>query len=292
MMKTYSAQELKDIQNESILLAKHFVSFCQDHDLLCYLCGGGLIGTIRHHGFIPWDDDLDFFMPRRDYQKLIDLWDRENQDKHFHLLISSPNFRDHNNFVTIRDDRTALIKPYQQDLDIVHGVNLDIFPLDGCPEGRWQRKKQIFCAMLHSLYRTETVPVNHGKIIELCGRTALALVPSEKCRIKIWMWAERKMSQYSFAQCKYATELCAGPAYWHNVYQRDWFASSLMMPFEDTKMPVPVGYDPYLRMAFGDYMKLPKEEDRHPQHDSIVLDVHQSYKEYLDQYGSNRKQMK
>ncbi len=62
---------LKEIQNKSLEMAEYFVEFCREHDLLCYLCGGGAIGGLRNKGFIPWDDDLDFFMPRKDYEKLI-----------------------------------------------------------------------------------------------------------------------------------------------------------------------------------------------------------------------------
>ena len=60
---------LKEIQNKSLEMAEYFVEFCKEHDLLCYLCGGGAIGGLRNKGFIPWDDDLDFSLPRKDYEK-------------------------------------------------------------------------------------------------------------------------------------------------------------------------------------------------------------------------------
>ena len=66
--------EIKELQNKCLEITLVFKEFCEKHGLLFYLCGGGCIGAIRHHGFIPWDDDLDVFMPRADYEKMCKLW--------------------------------------------------------------------------------------------------------------------------------------------------------------------------------------------------------------------------
>lgn len=71
-------------------------------------------------GFIPWDDDLDFFMPRDDYEKLYKLWNNDEQER-YKLSKPGKDTVDRNLFITIRDSETTLIKPYQQDLDMVHG---------------------------------------------------------------------------------------------------------------------------------------------------------------------------
>ena len=121
--------DLKAIQARSLEMAEYFVAFCKEHGLLCYLCGGGAIGALRHKGFIPWDDDLDFFMPRKDYEKLAELWPRYADERYF-LSKSDRDFVDRNLFITIRDKETTCIKPYQQDLDLPHGLALDVLPLD------------------------------------------------------------------------------------------------------------------------------------------------------------------
>ena len=100
---------LKEIQNKSLEMAEYFVEFCREHDLLCYLCCGGAIGGLRNKGFIPWDDDLDFFMPRKDYEKLPELWNKYAKKEYF-LSKSDSKFVDRNLFITIRDTQTTCIK--------------------------------------------------------------------------------------------------------------------------------------------------------------------------------------
>lgn len=70
----YSREEIKKIQEKSLEMALYLKKICVDNNLLFYFCGGCCIGTIRHQGFIPWDDDVDVFMPRRDYEILKRIW--------------------------------------------------------------------------------------------------------------------------------------------------------------------------------------------------------------------------
>ena len=102
---------MEPLQAKCLEMAEYFVQFCKENDLLCYLCGGGAIGTLRHKGFIPWDDDLDFFMPRKDYEKLAQLWPQK-ADSRYQLSKSNENYIDRNLFITIRDTQTTCIKPY------------------------------------------------------------------------------------------------------------------------------------------------------------------------------------
>ena len=113
--------DLKAIQARSLEMAEYFVAFCKEHGLLCYLCGGGAIGALRHKGFIPWDDDLDFFMPRKDYEKLAELWPQYADERYF-LSKSDKNFVDRNLFITIRDKATTCINPWTTTLKIQRNV--------------------------------------------------------------------------------------------------------------------------------------------------------------------------
>lgn len=284
MMERIEKKELQKLQKIDIQMAKTFVEFCDKHDLLCYLCGGGCIGTIRHQGMIPWDDDLDFFMPRKDYEKAWKLWNVEMSDSQYVLEKSDESHIDRNLFFTIRDRETTLIKPYQTDLDITHGVVLDVLPLDGYPSKKIERKLQCFWALVYSLYCAQTVPVNHGKAVTLIGKIALTMVPSKHLRYSIWKFAEKQMTKYDIDDCEGITELCSGPGYMKNWYPKDAFVKAIKLPFADTEMPIPVGYDAYLKIAFGDYMKLPPADKQMAHHDVTFMDLDNPYTKYKGKY--------
>lgn len=276
---------MEPIQEKSLEMAKYFVEFCEKHDLLCYLCGGGAIGSLRHGGFIPWDDDLDFFMPRKDYEKLAKIWPKESKEQYF-MSKSNAEYLDRNLFITIRDTETTCVKPYQADLDIPHGLALDIIPLDYYPKKESDRKKQVLWALIYSLFCAQTVPHKHGGVMSLGSRCLLGIIRGRKLRYKIWKKAEKEMTKYTKENSCGITELCSGPFYMKKQYPIEVFEDRLMVPFEDTRMPIPKGYDSYLKIAFGDYMMPPPVEKQVAHHEAQLLDLKRSYREYKGEYNA------
>lgn len=283
-------KQLRQVQKVSLNLAKYFSDFCEKNGLLCYLCGGGAIGSIRHQGFIPWDDDLDFFMPRKDYEKLMILWQKQETEEKYVLLRASKNYNDRNSFTTLRAKDSTFIKTYQADLDISHGIQIDIFPLDVAPTKNLQRKIQKFWAMVYAIYCSQQIPQNHGKFFAGVGKTLLNLAPTQVNKYHIWKFAERQMTKYNSQQTGFVTELCVGPRYMGNVYPEKDFSSAKKVSFEDTELPIPIGFDNYLSTVFGEYMQLPPENQRVAHHETVFIDPEKSYTNYKGIYYLTNKE--
>lgn len=270
---TLTHEELLGLQAKSLEILLYFKEFCEKYGLTFYLCGGCCIGAIRHKGFIPWDDDVDVFMPREDYEKLFKLWDKYADTSRYSCNRTTKNKFFGNIMTTITDNHTSVIRPWQKKAEGHKGVMMDVLPIDGCAPKGIKRKMQKLYSMIFSLYCSRFVPEKHGKFMAFACRILLGAVPENNLKNKIWMFAEKQMSKYKIKDCTHITELCSGPGYMQNEYPKKLFEKPVYKEFEGYLMPLPAGYDEYLKMAFGNYMMLPAKEKQVPHHDIIYINL-------------------
>lgn len=277
-MENSSIEELKNVELE---ILKNFIEICNKLNLTYYLDCGTLLGAIRHKGFIPWDDDIDVIMPRPDYdefmQKAGELLKPEyflqnyNTDKQFQQAFSK-----------IRDSRTTFIEKEIINLDINHGIYIDIFPLDGYnPENEEQNKKNeenFYLLRLQTQRRFEgfkILPEKQEKFKisdKKYGKMTNYELNIEK---------EKIAKQYDYDKCKYVKSYYSDFAD-NTPIPKEIFEKGELKPFESIMANVPQGYDEYLERLYGDYMKLPPLEKRVSKHNAKVIDVNKSYKEYIN----------
>lgn len=271
---------IADLQTKMLELLKELIRVCDRNNLTYYACGGTCIGALRHDGFIPWDDDLDVFMPRPDYERLWLMRD-QFQEGRFKLCRTTLERNYHHRVQQLVDLNTTFINQRSVDEDIEHGVYIDIIPIDACAPTAISRLVQRFEAMLYSVYNVQCLPEFHGgNTFRFAVWLALALVPSKNLRYKIWLYCEQKMTKYDWAKAEQVVELAASVKVMHNPYPKEWFKKGEKHKFEDIEINLPAGVTQYLTKVFGDYMTLPPKEERHPRHNTVKIDLNNCYEIY------------
>lgn len=282
-MYTISEKELADLQRKSFSLLCVFKEFCDKHNLRFFLSGGSCLGAVRHKGFIPWDDDIDLLMPRKDYEKLEELWNKYADTNKYSICRPSATLANGNKFITIHDNNTTFIELGRDGFDANQGVALEILPLDGYPKNKMDRYFQLFWATIFALYANRCIPKKAtGWKYNIC-KFALWVVQNRKLQYKIFSFCEKKMSQYDIDDCDAWAVLCTYKNI-HHKYHKEMFDKVEMLEFNGVKMPNPSDWDGYLKILYGDYMKLPPTDEQIHKHDCVYLDLDSSYVKYKGVY--------
>lgn len=278
----------EQLQKKMLEMLLYFDDFCKKHEIKYYLCGGCLIGAVRHHGFIPWDDDIDLFMPRPDYEKLAKIWNKYADTTKFIYCRTDMEKVYHDGGASIRDIRTTYINKHSANDDIVHGVAIEIMPLDGCPDNKLSRYRQLFNAMLFGLFNVQRLPDNKGKGIRIVSSVLYKIIHSRKLRYCIWKHSERVMTKYKWEDCNKITELIGSLKGMVLEHPKEDFDNTVLLDFENYKIPVMRGYKTYLTKIWGDYMQLPPVEKRVAKHAVVYVSLDEPYTKYKGIYYCKR----
>lgn len=277
-VKDFSQEELRRWQLKLLEILVYFRDFCDANELKFYLAGGTCLGAIRHHGFIPWDDDVDIQMPRDDYEKLLKLWPLKADTTKFECLTTTKDVCSKFPMTIIKSVNTTCIYNHGVDEDIPHGLKIDVEFLDGVPDNKFMRMINKICAQFLALFRAQRVPERMSKLTKLIAKFLLTIL-NKRILWSISIILENQIKKYKFENYEYVRYL-ASP-----LQKRSSYDSIIFVDFEGYKMPIPIGYDQYLSSAYGDYMQLPPENQRKPATDNLVFyDLDHSYREYKGKY--------
>lgn len=248
---------IRQLQMKLLDIFTYFKRICEENNLT-YWCGGGtMLGAVRHKGFIPWDDDLDVFLPRKDYEKLYDIWNRVADTRRYVLVRTDKEHNYHHTAMNLVDVQTTYINRHSEDEDIFHGIYIDIIPFEGCPNSKFGRGVQIYHSIMYSVFNAQRLPDNQGKWLKLPVKLLLGLVKKPEIRYAIWKKHETKMAQYDFFTSKYVKETISSFKGLFRLYDRKIF-DTIDATFEGISVKIPAGYDYYMKMIYGDYMSIPK----------------------------------
>lgn len=273
---------LKKMQKKMLDMLLYFKEFCDKHGLMFYLIGGGAIGAVREHGFVPWDDDVDCGMPRPDYEKFGELWEKYGDKDRFVYCRSNRDVNYHHCASSLRDPNTTFICKYNQNLDICHGISLEFGPMDATPDSKILQYIQIFHGYVFALFNFQRLPNNRGSKIRMLTKIIYKLIPWKKVRDDIWIRAEKGKMKYSWDKCGYVKELWGKTSFL--TFPKEWFDHVVYFDFEGHQMPLMAGYDQYLTAIFGDYMQRPPAPERVAKHELVYVDMDHPYTDFKGIY--------
>lgn len=259
---------LKESQQLVFEILKFYKQICDENNLTYYIAYGTLIGAVRHHGFIPWDDDIDVLMPRKDYNKLVEIM--SNIDGRYKLV----SYENNNKFTAplpkIIDTKTELVQKYDFYERVPLGVYIDIFILDNA--GNDFQEASSFYQNVYSIYRKwlksdlKLFLNNKSKF-----RSILGFVKRLPYKIHGISYYLRRYTEYSSSyidvNTKYVAATNAGtPEAERNVFLASDFGEGIDILFEDVCFRAPNNYQKLLEVEYGDYMKLPPKEKQVSHH--------------------------
>lgn len=254
---------LKDIHQRLLFIAKIFDELCVQNNIPYYMLGGTMLGAIRHKGFIPWDDDMDFGVPRPYYKRIIKLLE-ENLPYPFRCTYYENNINAFSPFIKIEDTSTVIYdKRIPLPLEKQIGINIDIFPLDYCNKNSIKAK---YATMLCNIYSAVFIDSYDGSRLKNIIKHFLRLIIPYSKNGFLRMMNEKLESMGSEGK------LLA------NVFGRwrdkewipvEWYGKGTRFKFEDTELCGFKEYDKYLTQMYGDYIKLPSKEMQIPHADNV-----------------------
>ena len=257
-MQILSIDEVREIQIEML---EYLEKKCIENNLRYYLAYGTLLGAVRHQGYIPWDDDIDVLIPRVDYEIFLKVMEKDTHSyikavhldncKHYlgpyAMLINTNTGMSHD----------IVRKEYIDNL----GVYIDIFPMDGRPEGKElseMLKKHKRLKILNSLlvYKNPGSSSIFKSLQKKIGIPILRLYGQRRICKKI----EKLSMKYEYETSKFVGEPWGPELRW--IMKKSWFGEGNRLSFEGKEFVVPERYEKFLENGYGDYMKLPPGEER------------------------------
>lgn len=263
-MKRIEIEELKTLQLQVLDV---FHNYCIDNGLKYSLACGTLIGAIRHDGYIPWDDDIDVFMLRDDYDKFIKQFPLVYKGC-YKLMSLERNKNWCRAYANLYDDRTIKMENKTADEDFV-GVNIDVFPIDNAPDGKYMWN-------IYDSFRRLLIYITTAKYIKLEDRSLFKKMVIVLLKILFYPISPHFLARVIDSYAKLYNKKHTRRVF-ENVcgiiqkrpFNRKDFSETIMHKFESYEFCIMKGYDDYLVNGYGDYMKLPPENKRIPHHTSI-----------------------
>lgn len=264
-MKELTLAEIKKVE---LCIIDYIDKVCRENNLRYFLCGGSLLGAIRHKGFIPWDDDIDIAMPRPDYEKFCAL--ARDEKKYLALTPAVKGY--YYNFTKVIDSETKLVELGCRPIRDL-GIFIDVFPLEGMPSDKVEQEKHF-----KKLHRTRQAINSYAFVPPKLRKNIFAYV---KRLYRVLKNKKRNLFKLQEKYVKLAKKYdyessddvyMSGGAYGKvEMFPKDYVSEYIDVEFEGRKFKGLKNYDKYLTKLYGNYMKLPPKEKQITHHNFIAV---------------------
>ena len=271
--------KLKKVWAVQLDLIHVFLDICEKNNLRCFAIFGTLLGVIRHRGYIPWDDDIDFGMPRSDYDKFLKICQTDLQEPYF-LQTTLSDVDSYEIHSSLRNSNTTGNCDFNMYKRCNNGIAIDIVPLDGVESDfKLYKKRRAKIKFTSTLCNTFVNDVNKSFLAKLLRWTMRHFTPHYPYQKKYREIEDMLRSVDYDTSEKVSTVLIADNSAEELYWDRKDFDEIVYMDFENIKIPVPKGYDNNLKTIYGNYMEFPPLDKRGDKH-NIEYEPEIPYKEY------------
>ncbi len=253
--------QLRKLQMEMLDLLVEFDRICRKHNIRYFLSGGTLLGAIRHQGFIPWDDDVDVELLRKDYQKFCEVCENEIFSKKFFFQTYEND--EHYNWVygKMRLKNTAYIREGQSHLNQKTGICIDVFPIDNISSNPIiQRMMEWGTGLCRKVLWAPVGAVQIQSILKRFIFKLLSFIP-RRLALTIYGWiVSRYKDKVTSDLGFFGLSIRNSRGY---SLKLDWYKNAIENEFEGRKFFIPEGYHDILHFYYDNYMEWPNIKDRH-----------------------------
>lgn len=250
---------LKQVQNIETNMLEMVDRFCKEHQINYTLGYGTLLGAVRHKGPIPWDDDVDICMMRNDYNRFMELWKVANIEGYY-LQETGRNSESNINHAKIKKNGTVLASDRDFANNEHHGIWIDIFAMDKIPIDIKLRKRMLFWAKIRIIFTRNYPLKKNGKLMEILSKMILMIPKPVKKALK--NYAEDYIEQYKNMEKDYEIINLAAPFLLKEFYPKGIMSNFIDIDYDGHQFKAVSDYVRMLTIRYGNYMKLPPEEER------------------------------
>ena len=276
-------EQQKKVWAIELEMADRLLTVCRENNLKIFADAGTMLGAVRHKGFIPWDDDMDFAMFREDYDKLCEIAPRYFTEPYFFQNVYTDKKYVHGH-AQIRNSYTTGILSVEerQNKEFNQGIFIDLFVLENVSNDvQVVEKQRMNCDVLKQFI----VETTDGREFEWPEDFEIPEELKENLSTdNCWKYIDDMFRSVKEKDADKVAPLNFIFDTEKRIRDRHMYDETIWMDFEYLKMPVPAGYDAYLTNRYGDYMTPQNVSNTHG---GVIFDTEMDYKEYLSKLKCN-----